>query len=140
MRWVAHAVDRQNLKEGEDGADDRLGEDVGTGQEDRRLGSEIEHGEGLHQGLLMAGGDDVGSVGGEVLQTVDIEDLVMATGAELHKRTQYIIEDIVVLNFFGHNSKLFYFQRIILYLTIVCFCKYTKKNKFKLLRENEKIR
>ena len=109
---VALAVDGKDLKKGEDGADYRLGEDVGTSQEDRWLGREVENSQRLHQCLLMARGNDVGALLGKVFNPMDIKSLIVAPRAELHQWAQYIVEPVIVLDCF-HN------QAILINLTIL---------------------
>jgi hypothetical protein len=94
---VADAIDGHYFEEGEDGPKGGFGKDVGPRQEDRRLGGEAKHGERLHEGLLMAGGYNIGSVGGQVFKPMYIEPVVMATGTILYQRTEQIVKPVVVL-------------------------------------------
>ena len=88
---VANTIDGHYLQECEDCPEQRLSKDVGPGQEHRRLGGEIEHGERLHQRLLMTRRYDIGSVGGQILDAVDIKTVIVATATELHQWTEKIV-------------------------------------------------
>ena len=54
----------------------------------------------------MTWGNDEGTIFGEILQTMDMEVLVVATSAKLNQRTQYIVEAVVILNCFHFQANL----------------------------------
>ena len=84
---VTDAVDGEDTEEGEYGADGGFGEYVGAGKEDRGLRGDAEYGEWFHEALLVTGGNDIGAVGGQVVEAANDEVAVVTAGGELHQRT-----------------------------------------------------
>ena len=102
---VADAVDGQNLQEGEESTRGGFLEYVGARQKDDAAGQHRQHGHGLHQGVLMAGGDDVGTVFGQVLPTADDGALIMTVGGYDGGGMQQLVADIQVLYGFLHEGR-----------------------------------
>ena len=85
---ITDAEGGHDAQPGEDGADGGFAKDVGAGQEDNGAAQLLEQHERIHEGVLVARGQDIGAVRGQMLTSVGHDMPIVAAGGEVDDKSQ----------------------------------------------------